>query len=173
MIRFVVIMLSAFVAMEFVSYLAHRYVYHKLLWVLHKSHHVPRKGLFEWNDVFPTFFASIAIVLWHYLLTADGVAPADRWLTFRELPDGLFYSQAFAGHAEGLLAEKFGSDVEGFHRACNSLGGDRLTAAQVGGYAIPGNLPAPGKLRPRGTGRTPGRGYGRWQRMPPITAVRR
>ena len=81
--------------------------------------------------------ASIAIVLWHYLLTADGVAPADRWLTFRELPDGLFYSQAFAGHAEGLLAEKFGSDVEGFHRACSSLGGDRLTAAPGAGLAPP------------------------------------
>ena len=84
-----------------------------------------------------TAHASIAIVLWHYLLTADGVAPADRWLTFRELPDGLFYSQAFAGHAEGLLAQKFGSDVEGFHRACSSLGGDRLTAAPGAGLAPP------------------------------------
>ncbi len=47
---------------------------------------------------------TIAIVLMHYLLTADGTPPADRWLAFRELPDGLFYAQAFAGHAEGLLA---------------------------------------------------------------------
>lgn len=81
--------------------------------------------------------ASIAIVLWHYLLTADGVASADRWLTFRELPNGLFYAQAFAGHAEGLLAEKFGSDVAGFHRACSSLGGDRLTGAPGAGLAPP------------------------------------
>jgi hypothetical protein len=81
--------------------------------------------------------ASIAIVLWHYLLTADGTLPADRWLTFRELPDGLFYSQAFAGHAEGLLAERFGADAAGLHRAAASLGGERLTAAPGGGLAPP------------------------------------
>ena len=66
MVRFAVIMFLAFVAMEFVSYLAHRYVYHTFLWILHKSHHAPRKGLFEWNDLFPTFFASIAILLMWY-----------------------------------------------------------------------------------------------------------
>ncbi len=66
MIRFVFIMLAAFVAMEFFSYLVHRFVYHTLLWVLHKSHHTPRKGVFEWNDVFPMVFASISIyVMWY------------------------------------------------------------------------------------------------------------
>lgn len=66
MIRSLAIVLISFVAMEFVSYLAHRFVYHKLLWVLHKSHHTPRNGPFEWNDVFPLFFASVSIVaLWY------------------------------------------------------------------------------------------------------------
>jgi Domain of unknown function (DUF3786) len=81
--------------------------------------------------------ASIAIVLWHYLLTADGTPPADRWLTFRELPHGLFYAQAFAQHAENLLAEKFGSDIEGFCRAAAALGGQTLTAAPAAGLAPP------------------------------------
>lgn len=81
--------------------------------------------------------ASIAIVLWHYLLTADGTPPADRWLTFRELPHGLFYAQAFAQHAEDLLAGKFGADVEGFRRASVALGGQILTAAPGAGLAPP------------------------------------
>lgn len=81
--------------------------------------------------------ASIAIVLWHYLLTADGTAPADRWLTFRELPHGLFYAQAFAQHAENLLAEKFGSNVDGFCRSAVALGGQILTAAPGAGLAPP------------------------------------
>jgi beta-carotene 3-hydroxylase len=51
----------SFIAMEFVSYLAHRFVYHGIGWVFHKSHHEPRKGVFEWNDIFPVFFAAIAI----------------------------------------------------------------------------------------------------------------
>lgn len=70
MIRPILIFLIAFVAMEFVAYLAHRYVYHGLLWIFHKSHHTPRKGLFEWNDVFPLFFASVAIVtIWYAVET--------------------------------------------------------------------------------------------------------
>jgi len=63
MIRFALIAIGTFCAMEGVSYLAHRYVYHKLLWVFHRSHHRPRKGLFEWNDIFPLFFSSVCIVL--------------------------------------------------------------------------------------------------------------
>ena len=74
---------------------------------------------------------SIQIVLLHHLLTADGTPPADRWLAFRELPDGLFYAQAFAGHAEGLLAEKLGANLAGFRRAAESLGGSSLDLANA------------------------------------------
>ena len=63
MIRFMLLAGIAFCAMEGVSYLAHRFVYHKLLWVFHRSHHQPRNGLFEWNDIFPLFFSSVCIVL--------------------------------------------------------------------------------------------------------------
>jgi len=80
---------------------------------------------------------TIAIVLMHYLLKADGMPPADRWLAFRQLPDGLFYAQAFADHAEGLLAQRYGSDVAGFRRAAAALGGTTLDAAPGGGLAPP------------------------------------
>jgi hypothetical protein len=87
---------------------------------------------------------SIAIVVLHYLMTADGTPPAemvalprDRWLTFRQLPDGLFYAQAFAGHAEGLLAERFGSDAAGFRRATAAVGGTVYDARPGGGLAPP------------------------------------
>jgi len=74
---------------------------------------------------------SIQIVLLHHLLTADGTPSADRWLAFRELPDGLFYAQAFAGHAEGLLAEKLGANLAGFRRVAESLGGSPLDLANA------------------------------------------
>lgn len=61
MVRFIVILLVSCVAMEFVSYLAHRFVYHGFGWKLHRSHHEPRKGMFELNDIFPLIFSSIAI----------------------------------------------------------------------------------------------------------------
>lgn len=63
MMRFAFILLASYIAMEFVSYLAHRFVYHGIGWVFHKSHHEPRNAVFEWNDIFPMFFASISIVV--------------------------------------------------------------------------------------------------------------
>ncbi len=54
---------------------------------------------------------SIAILLLHYLLTADGAPAAGRWATFRELPGGLFYAQAFAAHAEAALAATVAADA--------------------------------------------------------------
>lgn len=61
--RFALIVLVTFAAMEAFSYLVHRFVYHKLLWILHRSHHTPRKGAFELNDLFPVLFAATTIVL--------------------------------------------------------------------------------------------------------------
>jgi Domain of unknown function (DUF3786) len=75
--------------------------------------------------------SSIAIVLLHYLLTADGTGPADRWVAFRELPDGLFYAQAFAGHAEELLAQRYSADLEAFQRAASASGGMQLDLADA------------------------------------------
>lgn len=63
MMRFIFIVFFVFVAMEFVSYLVHRFVYHGFLWLIHKSHHTKRDGPFELNDLFPLVFASITMVL--------------------------------------------------------------------------------------------------------------
>jgi hypothetical protein len=74
---------------------------------------------------------SIVIVLIHYLVTADGTPPADRWSTFRDLPDGLFYAQAFAAHAETPLAQKLGAQLDRFRQAAGALGGTPLDLADA------------------------------------------
>jgi len=74
---------------------------------------------------------SVAIVLIHHLLTADGTPAADRWVTFRELPDGLFYAQAFAGHEEAVLAQRYGQDLAAFRAAAAALGGQPLDLADA------------------------------------------
>ncbi len=76
--------------------------------------------------------ASITIMLIHYLLTADGTLPAGRWVAFRDLPDGRFYAQAFAAHAESYLAEQLGARIDAFHQAAASLGGTPLEMADAG-----------------------------------------
>lgn len=52
----------SFVAMEPVTYLAHRFVMHGVGWVLHRSHHLPAASGFEANDAFPVIFAAITIL---------------------------------------------------------------------------------------------------------------
>lgn len=72
MIRFTVIFLLTFVAMELFSYLVHRFVYHGWAWFIHKSHHQPRKGMFEWNDIFPAIFASVTAPFVMYAVGFSG-----------------------------------------------------------------------------------------------------
>lgn len=52
--------------MEGVAYAAHRWIMHGPGWFLHKSHHRPRTGAFEANDLYAAIFAvpSIALFLW-------------------------------------------------------------------------------------------------------------
>ena len=50
-------------AMEGVAYAAHRWVMHGPGWFLHKSHHRPRQGWFELNDLYGFIFAVPSIAL--------------------------------------------------------------------------------------------------------------
>jgi beta-carotene 3-hydroxylase len=72
------IFLGVFFTMEGVAWLTHKYVMHGFLWSLHKSHHEPRRGNFELNDLFGVFFAAIAIVFIFWSVQAGG----PRWALF-------------------------------------------------------------------------------------------
>ena len=50
-------------AMEAVAWLAHKYIMHGFGWGWHRSHHEPRQGWFEKNDLFAVVFACMAIIL--------------------------------------------------------------------------------------------------------------
>ena len=59
-----------------------------------------------------------------YLVTADGTIPANRWITYRDLPDGMFYAQAFRGYAEMRLVRDLGAGgIAAFRRGMEALGG--------------------------------------------------
>ena len=57
-----IIVLVAFVAMEGVSYLAHRFVMHGFGMGWHRSHHSARVSRFEKNDLFPVMFAAVTVL---------------------------------------------------------------------------------------------------------------
>ena len=63
---FTIWILVGFCGMEVISYLIHRFIFHGVLWKIHKTHHTPDHGLFEANDLFSVFFAAISIAMMYY-----------------------------------------------------------------------------------------------------------
>ena len=70
-----------------------------------------------------------------YLATADGMPPVDQWLGFRELPNGLFYAQAFQGYTGAALVRELQGAVHAFRVASEKLQGAALPIGEAG-YAF-------------------------------------
>src|SRR5512135_2707005 len=66
-------------------------------------------------------------VLLYYLRQADGTPLADRWIGYRELPGGSFYSQAFQGYSGDRLAHVYGDMPEAYSESARRLDGLALT----------------------------------------------
>ena len=81
------------------------------------------------GDRAASFFASLILT---YLQTADGTPSAGRWISFRELPNGAFYHQAFQGYAPDRLTKRWGLNLDAFVNACRKLGGLRLDIGDAG-----------------------------------------
>jgi hypothetical protein len=71
-----------------------------------------------------------------YLATADGTTPSSRWVGFRELPNAMFYVQAFEGYSGGRLIRELtesGIDIaRALRRVAPDLGGSPLDIGDAG-----------------------------------------
>ena len=70
-------LLGAFVAMEGVSYSAHRWLMHGPGLVWHASHHAPAMGRVERNDLFPLCFSFLGFGV--FALASAGALPGWAW----------------------------------------------------------------------------------------------
>lgn len=68
----------------------------------------------------------VRALLAYYFCTADGTPPAGRWIAFSELPDGIFYAQAFQSYTGRELVRRFGHDVAAFSLVAEKCGGEPL-----------------------------------------------
>lgn len=59
----IALFIATIAAMEGVAYAAHRWVMHGPGWFLHKSHHEPRTGNWELNDLYAVIFAVPSFIL--------------------------------------------------------------------------------------------------------------
>jgi beta-carotene 3-hydroxylase len=77
------------VAMEVVAFCLHKYVMHGWGWGWHRSHHWPRQGRFEKNDLYALFFAGLSLVC--FTLLTDLWNPA-WWIGAGTVVYGLLYT---------------------------------------------------------------------------------
>lgn len=144
----------SFVAMEGVSYAAHRWVMHGPGMRWHASHHAPSTGRLEANDLFPVVFSGVGMstfalahsvprlrVLWPVAagITAYGVA----YLTVHEL----YIHRRAAIHAR-LPSSRYAERLRGAHSDHHVDGGEPFgMLLPIGrrrhGASVPGSSPAP------------------------------
>ncbi|XP_066345709.1 beta-carotene hydroxylase 1, chloroplastic-like [Miscanthus floridulus] len=95
---------GAAVGMEFWARWAHRALWHASLWHMHESHHRPREGPFELNDVFAIINAVPAISLLAYGFFHRGLVPG---LCFGAGLGITLFGMAYMFVHDGLVHRRF------------------------------------------------------------------
>ncbi|NP_001313021.1 beta-carotene hydroxylase 2, chloroplastic-like [Nicotiana tabacum] len=95
---------GAAVGMEFWARWAHRALWHDSLWHMHESHHKPREGPFEMNDVFAIINAVPAIALLNYGFFHKGLIPG---LCFGAGLGITVFGMAYMFVHDGLVHKRF------------------------------------------------------------------
>lgn len=95
---------GAAVGMEFWARWAHRALWHASLWHMHKSHHRPRDGPFELNDIFAVVNAVPAIALLSYGFFNRGIVPG---LCFGAGLGITVFGMAYVFVHDGLVHRRF------------------------------------------------------------------
>lgn len=129
------VFLGFFIFMEGFAWFTHKYVMHGFMWIWHKSHHEPRQGAFELNDLFGFMFAIPSVVLivlgsdgfdWRffaglgiagyglaYFLVHDVfVHQRVKWLKKTDLP--YFRAMRLTHHLHHAVHSKHGAEAFGF-----------------------------------------------------------
>jgi beta-carotene 3-hydroxylase len=92
---FLLVAAATVAAMEAVAWAVHKYVMHGPGWAWHRSHHRPRQGTFEKNDLYAMVFAGLSLLL--FML-------ADAWWPLRAIAVGTaVYGLLYTLFHDGLV----------------------------------------------------------------------
>jgi hypothetical protein len=91
------------------------------------------RQMFLGNKILDTFTSSIIL---HYLLTAGNMPLSGKWITYRELPDGMFYGNTIPA-VIAPVAVKFELDFKGFLEKVIMLGGKASPEFKNGAIIYP------------------------------------
>lgn len=117
--------------MEFWAAFLHHRLWHGPLWFLHRSHHEPRHGAFEKNDVFAVFHAglAIALILWGCVGAAGWAREAGFGLGLGMTAFGLSYMLVHDGLVHERLPVGFLERWPWMHRIAAAHRGHHRTGA--------------------------------------------
>jgi len=73
----------------------------------------------------------LAIIILHYLATADGTPLTGRWIAYRHLPGGDIYIEPFKKRAITPFLKTFGEQPEKFREAAAALNGYQLSMSGI------------------------------------------
>ena len=107
------------------------------------------------------------LIALHHLAMAGGAEPGEDWVSYRELPDGLFYANTITREVEEPLARLFGADPAAFLAAGASLGRNTSATRRCRPPVPPPSARADGVRPLEGRRGVPGQGQG------PLRAGRR
>ncbi len=74
----------------------------------------------------------LAIIILHYLATADGTPLTERWVAYRHLPGGDIYIDPFKKRAVNPFLKTFGDKPEQFREAATAIGGYEASTSGIG-----------------------------------------
>lgn len=94
-----------FVGMEGLAWIVHRHVMHGMLWCWHRTHHEPRTGVFELNDLFAVIFAAPAVACFWFGRHSGWWMAAAIGITV--------YGAAYAFFHDGMVHGRFPAPVIG------------------------------------------------------------
>jgi beta-carotene 3-hydroxylase len=98
------IVIGTVLVMEAAAWAVHRHVMHGWGWAWHRSHHEPRRGRFETNDLYALVFAGISLLFFTLLA---GLWPPFWWVGIGTLVYGLLYTLLH----DGLVHRRLGFDL--------------------------------------------------------------
>jgi hypothetical protein len=78
---------------------------------------------------------SYAVIL-HYLINADGTKISGEWISYRELPDGMFYFRTIPGVLEPVR-KKYKNSAQGLIKRIEGSGGHKSNDFKNGGVIYP------------------------------------
>ncbi len=73
----------------------------------------------------------LAIIILHYLTTADGTELTGEWIAYRHLPGGDIYIEPFQKRAVVPFLKTFGNRPEEFAKAAAAIGGKNFSGSGI------------------------------------------